>query len=291
MVRSSREGKPSTTGLFISVGGQHLLEGGGGVISQQAKPWRSFVALGDSFTEGLMDDVGPDGRYVGWADRVAGVLATRVPDFSYANLAIRGRLTRQVTDEQVPLALAMHPELVSFAAGVNDALRRGYDLHQTATAVEDGVKALRAGGADVLLYAFGDPARRSMLMGRIRGRLADYNSAMRAIATEYDCYLVNFWGVAAFDQDEFWDSDRLHLSPEGHQLATQCALQALGVADAGWRTPAAINPAPVLSRAVGHARWFHGHLTPWVTRRLRGESSGDGIVAKRPHLLPLEAPK
>lgn len=261
------------------------------MIARQAQPWRSFVALGDSFTEGLVDDIGPDGRYVGWADRVALELAQRVPEFRYANLAVRGRLTQQVTDEQVPLALEMRPDLVSLAAGVNDALRRNFDLHRTATAVDNGVRSLRAGGADVLLYAFGDPGRRSLLMGRIRGRLADYNSAMRAIAVNYDCYLVNFWGVAAFDQDEYWDADRLHLSPLGHGLAAQCALQALGVGDARWRTPAPIEPAGPLTRAVGHTRWAKGHLAPWLARRLRGQSSGDGIVAKRPDLVRLAAPK
>ncbi|MDA3021376.1 MAG: SGNH/GDSL hydrolase family protein [Actinomycetota bacterium] len=258
------------------------------MIARQAKPWRSYVALGDSFTEGLVDDIGPDGRYVGWADRVAQVLALRVPDFRYANLAIRGRLAQQVSVEQVPLAIAMRPDLVSFAVGVNDALRRSYDLHRTATAVENGVRALRASGADVLLYAFGDPGRRSMLLGRISGRLADYNSAMREIAAIYDCYLVNFWGVAAFDQGEYWGADRLHLSPLGHELAAQCALQALGMGDAGWRTPAPITPAAPITRALGHLHWVQGHLTPWVTRRLRGASSGDGIVAKRPNLARLD---
>lgn len=254
------------------------------MIAREARPWRSFIALGDSFTEGLVDDIGLDGRYIGWADRVAAVLAQRVPEFRYANLAIRGRLTQEVTDEQVPAALAMRAELVSFAAGVNDALRRDYDVNRAATAVENGVRELRASGADVLLYAFGDPARRSMLMGRIRGRLDAYNSAVLAIAAEYDCYLVNFWGVAAFDEDGYWGADRLHLSPSGHRLAARCALQALGVGDASWRTPAPITPVPVLGRAVGHARWFQGHLTPWVARRLRGESSGYKIVAKRPML-------
>ena len=57
--------------------------------------WRSFVALGDSFTEGI-DDPYPDGtRYRGWADLVAGRLAAdsteRGDEFHYANLAVRGR--------------------------------------------------------------------------------------------------------------------------------------------------------------------------------------------------------
>ena len=59
-----------------------------------ARDWRRFVALGDSFTEGLMDEMGPDGRHVGWADRVALSLADRAvadgaDSFDYANLAVR----------------------------------------------------------------------------------------------------------------------------------------------------------------------------------------------------------
>jgi hypothetical protein len=29
------------------------------------------------------------------------------------------------------------------------------------------------------------------------------------------------------------------------------------------------------------------HAAPWLGRRIRGRSSGDGIVPKRPQLLPL----
>ena len=40
------------------------------------------------------------------------------------------------------------------------------------------------------------------------------------------------------------------------------------------------------SRA-SHAVWFGRYFTPWLIRRLRGRSSGDGRVAKRPELEPL----
>ena len=70
---------------------------------------RTFVALGDSFTEGLEDDLGPAGRHLGWADRVAAALATREGGLRYANLAVRGRLLDQVVAEQVPAALALRP--------------------------------------------------------------------------------------------------------------------------------------------------------------------------------------
>lgn len=247
--------------------------------------WQRFVALGDSFTEGLMDDVGADGRHVGWADRTAGALAVINPDLEYANLAIRGRLLPQVVDEQVPVALELQPDLVSFAAGVNDTLRRSYDLDASMTALENGVRAMRSSGADVLLFAFGDPSRRSAVMGSVRDRIARANTATRAIGDHYGCMVVDFWGRAVFDDDIFWDDDRLHLSPAGHALASAAALEALGVGDDRWRTP--VSPSPVGSlpvRGLGHARWVARHLGPWLARRAQGRSSGDGIVPKRPEL-------
>ena len=60
----------------------------------------SFVALGDSFTEG-MDDPAPNGTYVGWADRLAGMISTRQEGFRYANLAIRGKTLQEIVDALV----------------------------------------------------------------------------------------------------------------------------------------------------------------------------------------------
>src|SRR5688572_17824734 len=56
-----------------------------------------FVALGDSFTEGVGDDdLSSPNAVRGWADRVAEQLARARPGLAYANLAIRGRLLPQV---------------------------------------------------------------------------------------------------------------------------------------------------------------------------------------------------
>lgn len=251
--------------------------------------WSRFVALGDSFTEGLMDVVGPDGRHRGWADRTAEALAAANPDLRYANLAIRGRLMGQVVDEQVPAALELQPDLVSLAAGVNDTLRRSYDLDASMTALENGVRQLRGSGADVLLFAFGDPSRRSAIMASVRDRIARANAATHAIAEHYDCMVVDFWGRAVFDDDALWDGDRLHLSPAGHALASAAALEALGVGDDRWRTPLPPSPTPRLPmRAAGHARWVAEHFGPWLVRRAQGRSSGDDITPKRPTLGPVD---
>src|SRR6476469_7548293 len=68
-----------------------------------------FVALGDSFTEGVgdPDPARPNGLR-GWADRVAEVLADRAgEEFGYANLAIRGRKLHAIIEEQLDAAVAL----------------------------------------------------------------------------------------------------------------------------------------------------------------------------------------
>lgn len=252
------------------------------IPSDETSRWRSFVALGDSFTEGMCDDVGSDGRHIGWADRTAqGLAETQRSSVNYANLAVRGRLIPQVASEQVPAALALNPDLVSVAAGVNDVMRRHFSVDATATALESCVRQLRTAGSDVLIFSFGNPARRAGMMSLVAGRMAAYRSATLAIAATYDAYVVDFWDVAAFDDDSQWDTDRLHLSPLGHQRASWAALNALGLADDSWRTPGVPSPRPGLTQRVSsHATWAAGYAAPWLARRVKGTSSGDGIKPK-----------
>src|SRR4029079_12349103 len=93
---------------------------------QNSAVFRRYVALGDSTTEG-MDDPRPDGTYRGWADRLAERLTQDNPNLLYANLAVRGRRTYQVREEQLGPALALEPDIATVVAGLNDLLHRRYD--------------------------------------------------------------------------------------------------------------------------------------------------------------------
>ena len=87
-----------------------------------------FIALGDSMTEGMSDEI-VAGKYRGWADRVADTLAKNNPDFTYMNLAVRGKLLKQVVEDQIPVAVKFAEgaqTLISFHAGANDVLRPNY---------------------------------------------------------------------------------------------------------------------------------------------------------------------
>ncbi len=250
--------------------------------------WHRFVAIGDSFTEGL-DDRADNGRHHGWADRVAATIAVDNPEFQYANLAIRGRKLDSIIADQLPVAIEMEPDLISIGGGVNDALRPHWDVTQTRDRLEGGVIEARASGADVLLFAFGDSSRRSRTLGVVSSRLRAYREVVHDIAIEHDCYLVDFWNESIFDDRRFWADDRLHANDLGHERVAEMVVTTLGLGQFDWRAP--LPPAPPRTRfdaLISDARWTGEHLVPWVARHLRGRSSGDGITAKRPHFEPIE---
>jgi lysophospholipase L1-like esterase len=249
--------------------------------------WQRYVAVGDSFTEGI-GDPRPDGRDRGWADRVAEGLAADDQGLMYANLAIRGRKVAEIVAEQVPAALALEPDLVSFAGGVNDALRRHWDLAALAGALQAGMADLAAIGADIVIVTYGRPSGRSRLMGVVEGRLAEYRDVTYEVARHHNCRVVDFWDHSVFNDPRFWSEDRLHLNPVGHQRVALAVLEALGRPVPAWQTPLpAVRPPSPLHRAGRNVTWAGKHLAPWVGRRLTGRSSGDQVTPKRPECAPV----
>ncbi|WP_433530817.1 SGNH/GDSL hydrolase family protein [Micromonospora sp. CA-263727] len=251
--------------------------------------WRSYVAVGDSFTEGL-DDAYPDGSFRGWADLVATRLAAEAgPDFRYANLAIRGRTFPNVVAEQVPAALAMKPDLVSFAAGGNDVLRRTFDPDDLVGRFDEVVGRLRADGADVVLFRFADVMARLPGQRLIAPRVALLNRAVGETAERHGATLVDLYADDTYLNPMLWSTDRLHLSPAGHRRVAGQVLAGLGLGcDEEWLlVPPNPAPTPWLSARTADLRWAGQHLAPWIKRRLTGRSSGDTLAPKRPSLAPL----
>ena len=254
---------------------------------------RSYVALGDSFTEGLDDLTGADGGYRGWADRLAEQLAVRQPDLRYANLAVRGKTLQQVVDDQVPAVISLRPDLVSIAAGGNDMLRPSADPDALAEHFDQVIVTLLRAGCPVLMFTGFDP--RFPVLRLIRGKVAAFNMHLRAIADRHQCHVVDLWSMRVLGDPRAWSADRLHLTSDGHRRVALRACEVLGVpVDEDWR-----EPWPPLDRLPRHAalnwlsarrmdaRWARVYAAPWVTRRIRGRSLGDEIAPKRPHLVPL----
>jgi lysophospholipase L1-like esterase len=249
--------------------------------------WTSFVALGDSFTEGL-DDVRPDGTYRGWADLVAQRLAQGRPGFRYANLAVRGRLMPQIAAEQVPHALRMKPDLVSIVGGVNDLLRPAFDARALHRRLDRAVGSLRENGSDVVLVVGANPTARSKVLARLMPRVVALNEAVADVAQQWDCYAVDLFGADVFDDTRMWAADRLHLSSAGHVRVAGAYLQTLGLGDAWWREPLPPgDPDQWWAARRDDAAWLKAHAVPWLGRRTRGDSSGRSLSAKWPELSPV----
>ncbi|MFG3497495.1 SGNH/GDSL hydrolase family protein [Streptomyces sp. NPDC047928] len=250
----------------------------------------SYVAIGDSFTEGV-GDPGPDGRFVGWADRLAVLLADRIPEpesFRYANLAVRGRLLDQIVEEQVPRAKELAPELVTFCAGGNDIIRPGSDPDDVAERFERAVAELAAVVGTVVVTT-GFDTRGVPVLRHLRGKIATYNGHVRAVADRYGCPVLDLWSLRSVQDRRAWDGDRLHLSAEGHTRVALRAGQVLGLevpADPDQPWPP-LPPRGPLEERRDDINWAREYLVPWIGRRLRGESSGDHVSAKRPDLMPL----
>jgi len=250
----------------------------------------TFVAIGDSFTEGL-NDPDPGGGFRGWADRVAGALSAQRPGFRYANLAIRGKLLGQVVAEQVPRAVELAPDLVSLAAGGNDILR-GSDVDALAAEFEAAVAKLQAAGCRVLIFTGFDP-RMFPVIRLLRGRIAAYDMHLRGIADSCGCDLVDLWSMRALKDARAWSQDRLHLTTEGHRHVARRACQVLGISVPDDclvpPSPAQPNRPRWLAARRQDALWAREYAAPWLRRRVGGTSSGDGVPPKRPDLLPVLA--
>lgn len=254
--------------------------------------FQKYVALGDSFTEGVgdPDPARPNGLR-GWADRTAEVLAAEASatgaDFGYANLAIRGRKLPAIIAEQVDAALALGPDLVTIHGGGNDVLRPKVDLDELAADYDDAVARLTTAGAQVVMFTIADPVD-SGVFRLMRGRFAIFNEWVREIAERHDATVVDMWRMRDWKPVEVFDEDRLHLNPVGHQGIAMAVLDALGIEHS-------LEPLPPIELPVLTPReqrrqtinWTRTHVAPWIHRRVTGRSSGDTIDPKRPVLSPI----
>ncbi len=239
-----------------------------------------YVAIGDSFTEGVGDEL-PDGSVRGWADLVAQGLADAAGEpIQYANLAIRGRLLGSIIAEQLEPALALGPTLLTFNGGGNDMLRPGTDMPWVIAQTERALRRILETEAEPLLLAGADPTAGLPRGERVRAKGDELTAAASELARELGIGMCDNWNDPVLARREYWSGDRLHLSPVGHHRVASNVLRALGRPHpADWVLDADPRPAPGRREQL---RYTREHVLPWIGRRLTGRSSGDGRAAKHP---------
>ncbi|MET3767818.1 lysophospholipase L1-like esterase [Marisediminicola sp. UYEF4] len=246
----------------------------------------SYVAIGDSFTEGVGDER-PDGSVRGWADLVALGLALASPEpVRYANLAIRGRLLAPIVTNQLDAAIALSPALLSINGGGNDILRPRVAVGQVADALEAAVDRAVASGIHVILTSGANPTRHIPLGALIGRRGEQLAQAMRDRLPKHGVTFVDNWADAELTESRYWSRDKLHLNSRGHERVASNVLAALEVP-----IPDAAGEHFDGDPAQRTAAYWREHVLPWIGRRLTGRSSGDNRAPKIATLTRVEPPR
>lgn len=246
-----------------------------------------FIVLGDSFSEGMSDEI-VNGKYRGWADRTADVMAGEIEGFTYLNFAVRGKLIPQVMAEQLPAAIPFitgKDTLISFHAGANDVIRPTYKPEVTLPAYADALRKVAATGATVMCFTVlentGNKGKGSVMWA---DRFKEFNANVRKVAADVGAIVLDANQEGYPSDARYLAFDRLHLNPIGHYVVSQAVCQRLGLPyDPEWNKP--LPPAkkkPWIIESATTLVWFFTFALPWVWRRIRGVSSGDGLPPKYP---------
>jgi lysophospholipase L1-like esterase len=266
----------------VGAGTGHVLRERGKIMGMTTH-FRSYAAIGDSFAEGLGDDL-PDGTNRGWTDMVAEGLASAASGpVTYANLAIRGKLLGPLLGEQLEPALTLGPDLLSISGGNNDIIRPHVSIQANAARLEAAIDRAVAGGTHVVFVTVANMTRHLPLGRLIEKRGDRYAHSTLTWADKENVTVVDNWFDSDLYDGRFWAPDALHLNTLGHRRVADKVLAALGVP----LPPAATDDSPATARPTRAEHWRE-FVVPWIGRRLTGRSSGDGRLPKRPILLPVE---
>jgi len=245
--------------------------------------YTSYVAIGDSFTEGVGDEL-DDGRVRGWADLVAaGLAAASTETVTYANLAIRGRLLGPIVASQLDPALALAPELLTINGGGNDVMRPRVSITGVADQIAAAVERATSTGTRVVFVSGANPTQHLPLGASIERRGNLLAAAVEERFAGLDVTHVNNWVDDELADIRFWSRDKLHLNPRGHARVAANVLAALGL-------PAIDAPEiPDIPRQRT-SEYYREYVLPWIGRRLTGRSSGDNREPKSGTLQPVARP-
>jgi lysophospholipase L1-like esterase len=248
-----------------------------------------YVAIGDSTAEGL-DDPDGHGGYRGWANRLAERIAREQGDLLYANLAVRGRKTREVLEEQLDAALAMRPDLAAVVSGTNDILRPHFDAEGVARDIERMQRALVEAGATVVSFTLPDLTPVMPLARPLRGRIQRFARALVEASARSGALVVDFAAHPVASDPRLWSEDRLHANALGHGRIADALAHALSLPGAGPEWAMALpkrRPRGAPRALAAELLWSRRYLLPWLWQHARGRSSGHGCSPKRPRLEPV----
>lgn len=254
--------------------------------------WKRYVAIGDSSTEGLVDE-GADGQWIGWADRFAAHLATHQAEpLEYANLAVSGYRMHDILHTQLQAALDTDPDIMTIVGGVNDVIGLRPDYDQIEADLALMFSAATARGIEVITFTNPDMVRANPVAAVVRERLLTLNAIVRRLAREYGVRFIDFEHVPMASDPRLWGEDRLHVNTIGHIRIAAALAWLVGVQgfDRSWATLLDAQPGETPDGATdspnagarSHVNWALKHFGPWVVSGIRGNAYRTGAECKRP---------
>ncbi|MFE9400015.1 SGNH/GDSL hydrolase family protein [Streptomyces flavidovirens] len=225
--------------------------------------------MGDSLTEGVGDPV--DGGWRGWAALLADGLAPRGETAEFRNFAVSGALTRDVAERQAPQALAYAPDIASVVVGVNDTLRRTFDIHDFTVLLDAVCADLAKSGAVLLTACLPDPGTMLGLPPPLARPLARrqraVNAVVHALSARYGAVHLHVAEGRWVTDRGLWSADRLHPGERGHRLIAarfHALLAAEGLAAGAPPGYEPERPPPTRAAAL---LWLLTAGTGWLARR------------------------
>lgn len=178
--------------------------------------WKRFVAIGDSFTEGIGDEV--EGIALkSWVDHFVQLCEN---DIEYANFAKRGLVTKEIRSQQLEKALTFKPDLVSLIAGANDVLKGRWNHNAYKNDMEFMINTLSKTGADIMIANLPDFTVRLPFASEkkqiIKEQLLEANDVICSLSREYKLHHVDFWSHPLVNDNTLWFKDLIHPNSKGY---------------------------------------------------------------------------
>lgn len=184
--------------------------------------WPRYVALGDSLTAGE-GDAGPDGRPIGWAQRLAGLLTARTAvSCGLTNLAVGGATVPVVLGGQLPAVPGLRPDLVSVTVGMNDIRVPEFRPDVFAAGFGQLLDGLTMTGATVLACTLPDIAEIAPLPAELveiaHQRIRQASDIIREQSARRGVVCLDAWAMPGTNDPGLFGPDRFHPNASGHSL-------------------------------------------------------------------------
>jgi lysophospholipase L1-like esterase len=196
-----------------------------------AAPWKRFVAIGDSITEGYGMDAVEGVDSIPWAQRVADELRKAQPDLEFLNLGRRNLKADAIREQQLRPALDFDPDFVTVTAGPNDLLDPEMAREPLERELDGILGPLAETGATVLTFTYMNMPGSGLYPEDgakwLADRMETLHEATRAAAERHGALLLDLYSEPESANPDFFSADLQHANAAGQQFVAARTLDFL----------------------------------------------------------------